>query len=385
MIAQDIPIVEIQFLVYTIPVMLGIELGIYFFYQYKKSRSTKLPLNRVLLSYGWFTIFMVNGAFFLVVNRLVAQGNNVLYAQIGFTTIFLAPIGFMAFILIKESGKLINLKLAWVITIASFTPLVLLFVLGNKNPVFMASIGITALNAISVITYQVRMIRASMGDIRRRLVQLFTGEILALLALAFAFIVVFASTIGDSLRIIIYFIGCSFLITGLLVMFYASNDFPPFYEFDWKSNLLKLFVIDQTNNQFLYARDFSTKAKPTPASAPAEADRDMLRDELFKGAISGIENMLATVSTSSQQRLSEIDQGGSSILLEYSSAGLSPVTYALVVTKDLSSLRHFEKAIKAQFEAFFSGLLKNLDRVVKVGKPERVFQSFDIVLNNMLG
>jgi hypothetical protein len=72
-------------------------------------------------------------------------------------------------------------------------------------------------------------------------------------------------------------------------------------------------------------------------------------------------------------------------LLEYSSPGLSPITYALVVTKDLSSLRHFEKAIKAQFEAFFSGLLKNLDRVVKAGRPERVFQSFDIVLNSMLG
>lgn len=222
-----------------------------------------------------------------------------------------------------------------------------------------------------------------MGDIRRRLVQLFIGEVIALLALAFAFVVVFASNIGWPTEPF-FFTGCSVLITGLLTMFYASVDFPPFYEFDWKSKLIKLFVIDPATNQFLYARDFSTKVPPSPASAPAEADRDKMRDELFKGAITGIEAMLATISMSSQQKLSEIDQGGSNILLEYSSAGLSPITYALVVTKDLSSLRHFEKAIKAQFESFFSGLLKNLDRVVKAGSPERVFESFDIVLNNML-
>ena len=384
MIAQYAPIIEIQFLAYTIPVILGAELGIYFFYQYRKSRFTKLPLNRILLSYGWFTLFMVNGAFFQVVNRLMIIDPVVkeLFAQIGFTAIFLAPIGFMAFILIKESRKLINLKLAWVITIASFTPLVLLFLLGSKNRVFMASISITALNAISVITYQLRMIRASLGNIHKRLVQLFTGEILALLALGFAFIVVFASNIGAPTEPF-FFTGVGFLITGLLIMFYASNDFPPFYEFDWKNNLLKLFIIDQAHNQFLYVRDFSQKARPAHASSDAE--RDELRDKLFTGAISGIEAMLETISISSKQRLSEIDQGGSFILLDYSSEGLPPITYALVVTKDLSSLRHFGKEIKAQFEAFFPGVLKNLDAVIKAGKPERAFQSFDIVMNSMLG
>ncbi|MEX2683727.1 MAG: hypothetical protein Q6373_019285 [Candidatus Sigynarchaeota archaeon] len=382
MISQYAPIIEVQFLAYTIPVILGFELGVYFFYQYRKSRFTKLPLNRILLSYGWFTLFVVNGAFFQVVNRLFFNATNELFAQIGFTAIFLAPIGFMAFILIKESRKLINLTLAWVITIASFTPLLFLFLFGSKNRIFMASISITALNAISVITYQVRMIKASMGDIHRRLVQLFTGEIIALLALGFAFIVVFASNIGAPTEPF-FFTGVAFLITGLLTMFYASNDFPPFYEFDWKSHLLKLFIIDQANNQFLYARDFSQKAGP--AAASSDGERDQLRDSLFKGAISGIEAMLETISVSSMQRLTEIDQGGSIILLDYSSPELPPITYALVVTKDLSSLRHFEKAIKAQFEAFFPGVLKNLDSVVKAGKPERAFQSFDIILNNMLG
>ncbi|NMC04805.1 MAG: hypothetical protein GYA24_06320 [Candidatus Lokiarchaeota archaeon] len=390
MLVEYPPIVEVQFLVYTIPVILGVELGFYFFYQYKKSRSTKLPLNRILLSYGWFTLFMVNGAFFQVVNRLMFAGTNEFLARIGFSAIFLAPIGFMAFILIKESRKLINLKLAWIITIGSFTPLLLLFMLGSKHPAFMASIGITALNAISVIMYQVRMIRASMGNIRKRLGQLFTGEILALLALVFAFIVVFSS--NDAVRIPVYFIGVSFLITGLLVMFYASNDFPPFYEFDWKNNLLKLFVIDQVSNQFLYARDFTKKAggmttgdaAALASDAGHDASHDAMRDSLFSGAISGIEAMLATISASSQQRLTEIDQGESIILLEYSSPGLSPLVYALVVTKDLSSLRHFEKAIKDQFETFFAGLLNDMDRVTKAGNPGRVFKSFDIILQNML-
>ena len=48
---------EMQFLTYLIPVILGNQLMVYFFYQYKKNFDTNLKLNRILLSYALFMFF----------------------------------------------------------------------------------------------------------------------------------------------------------------------------------------------------------------------------------------------------------------------------------------------------------------------------------------
>jgi len=379
-VSQGEALVELQFLGYMIPVILGIELGVYFFYQFWKNRDTKLRLNRILLSYGSFTMLMVIGALFQVTNRLFFGSANDILAKIGFFAIFLAPIGFMIFIIIKESARLINLKLARAITLASVTPIILLFLLGMQNLLFRLSIIITGLNAFFVIAYQLKLIRVSMGAIHHRVIQIFVGELLALSSLIFAANVVFSFIPIPPETF--FFIGIGLLSSGFLIMFWAANDFPPFYEFDWRANLQKLFIIDQKNSQFLYARDFSKKIDSATSSEAKE--RDKLRDDLFSGAIAGIENMLSTITDSSKQKLSEINQGDAFILLEYGGKAPNLITFALVVKKDLSSLRHFLQTVKNQFESFFAGILKNLDTLELTGNTSRLFETFDIVVNSMM-
>lgn len=375
-ISEDQTLIEIQFLAYMIPVILGTELGVYFFYQYRKSHSTNLRLNRILLSYGSFTLFMVNGALFQVINRLFYESRNDVLASIGLVGIFLAPISFIAFITIKEFSIIINLKVARIVIAASVIPIILLFMLGLQNIVFRLSLTVTVLNAYFVITYQVKLIRVSMGIIKSRIMQIFIGEVLVLLALLSALLFYGRASVS-------FFLVDVFLLSiGFLTMFWAVNDFPPFYEFDWKANLFKLFIIDEKHNQFLYARDFTRKLE-TKTSVEGK-ERDQMRDELFSGAIAGIENMISTITDSRSQKLSKIDQCDSFILLEYGQKFPTPITYALVVKKDLSSLRHFVMIIKEQFESFFTEILKQLDQISIQGKINRFFESFDIILNNLM-
>ena len=51
---------ELQFFAYLAPVLIGIQLAVYFFYQYRKIQDVTLPLNRVLLAFGSFILFIIS-------------------------------------------------------------------------------------------------------------------------------------------------------------------------------------------------------------------------------------------------------------------------------------------------------------------------------------
>ncbi|HME52301.1 MAG TPA: hypothetical protein VKM55_08790 [Candidatus Lokiarchaeia archaeon] len=380
MIDADQVIMEWQVLAYVIPVILGWELGVYFFYQFWKNRKAKLRMNRILLSFGCFTILMVTGALYVMINRLFFNGTDISLLKIGLFHVFLAPVMFMVFIDINESRTLMNVRLARIVTIASLLPIILLVTIGPQSIFFRFSIIITVLNAYFVIAYQIKMIRISMGKIHRRMIQLFIGEIFALSSLLFAANLVFLVIPG--VQVISFFIGVILLITGFITMFWGTNDLPLFYEFDWKDNLHKLFIIDQKHGQFLFTRDFTHRLDLENNSASEE--REQMRDDLFTGAIDGIETMISTITSSPNQRLSEIDQGDSMILLEYGNKFSSPIIYALIVKKNLSSLRHLLKRLQGQFEAFFTDILQDLDQLNQQGPESQFFGSFDIILKNLM-
>ena len=371
---------EWQVLAYVIPVVLGWELGVYFFYQFWKNRAAKLRMNRILLSFGCFTILTVTGALFVMINRLFFNGTDIQLLETGLFPVFLAPVMFMVFIDINESKTLMNVRLARIVTIASILPIILLVTIGPQSIFFRLSIIITVLNAYFVIAYQIKMIHVSMGKIRKRILELFIGEIFALSSLLFAANIVFSVILG--LQLISFYIGVGLLITGFIIMFWATNDLPLFYEFDWKENLHKLFIIDQKHGQFLFTRDFVHNLDIKGSSASVE--REQMRDDLFTGAIDGIETMISTITSSTNRRVTEIDQGDSMILLEYGDKYSSPLIYALVVKKNLSSLRNLLKRLQGQFEAFFPEILHDLDKLHAQGPESQFFSSFDIIVNSMM-
>ncbi len=364
---------EIQFLLYLIPVLLGVQLAIYFYWQYYRTRAAKLRLNRILLSFGTFTLMIIFAALGILIARVFEPGGGVdtLLRNAGFTLGLLSPLGFMIFIAIPEFNKIINVKAAWVLLGLSALPIIILLTLGTSSPLFPPMILFTGLNAYYLVQFQVKLIRISLGSIRKKLMLTFVGELFALSSIPFA---VTVGLSGESSIAVTFLIGIALLTTGFLIMFIAANNFPAFLEFDWALNLRKLFIIDRNSNAFLYAHNFE--------KMPQKDDRSMTRDEMFSGGISGLEQLLASVTGGDREKITRIDQEDSIVLLEYSKVGIA-IIYALVVKKDLASLRYFLLKLKEQFESFYKTILTSLEGL-HVGEGEdRLFLSFERIVNRL--
>ncbi len=372
--AFQIPyIIEIQYLVYLIPVLLGVQLAIYFYLQYFRTRTAKLRLNRVLLSFGTFTLMVIFAALFNMTDRVfnLSVEADSLLRKFGFTLGLLSPFGFMVFIAIPEFNKIINVKAACVLIGLSALPIIVLFTLGSRSPLYVPTLLFTGLNAYYLIQFQVKLIRISLGSMRRKLILVFLGEFIALSAIPFAVSVVLTG--GESIDVK-WLIGIALLMTGFLIMFVAANNFPAFLEFDWALNLRKLFIIDQNSNAFLYTRNFEKVTQ--------DDDRAKSRDEMFSGGITGLEQLLASVTGGEREKITRIDQEDSIILLEYGKVGIS-IIYALVVKKDLVSLRYFLQKLKEQFESFYKNILTNLEGLHVGEGQDRLFLSFERIVNRL--
>ncbi|GAG74165.1 unnamed protein product, partial [marine sediment metagenome] len=59
------------------------------------------------------------------------------------------------------------------------------------------------------------------------------------------------------LKDILYIFGSYMVNFGLLLVLYGTLKFPGVPEFDWKKNLLKLYVVDAMNLYELYSYDFN--------------------------------------------------------------------------------------------------------------------------------
>lgn len=70
LLSQTYSYQESQFLAYLIAVIIGIQLGFYFFYQFYKIQDVYLKLNRILLSLGSFILLIILGALSINVSRL---------------------------------------------------------------------------------------------------------------------------------------------------------------------------------------------------------------------------------------------------------------------------------------------------------------------------
>ncbi|NVM29238.1 MAG: hypothetical protein HWN65_10405 [Candidatus Helarchaeota archaeon] len=377
------PVEEAQFLFYLLPTTLGIQLGFYFLYQYYKIQDVNLKLNRILLSFGAFTFLMVFGALFINVTRTlqVFGGTETdIFTRIGWACALCSPIGFLSFIAIEEFSSIMNLKLVKTIIVLGFTPIIVVLLSGT-SPIFLGTLPFAVLGAYYIIGFQIKLIRRTMGNIHKRFLQFFTGELLSFASIPFAVTVgigVFESPLSE----IVYFSGVGLLTTGFVILFISAYDFPPFYEFEWKEDLLKFFVINQKKNTCLYYCNIEEILQQL--DAPIDLKIDFSRtsgDRIFSGGILGIEAVITTVTGTKDTKINEIRQEDSLILLEY---GKNPsyITYALIVKKDLKSIRHFLQSLTRVFELLFREVLLKLDDLKE--DTERIFIGFDGYMKDFL-
>jgi len=161
-----------------------------------------------------------------------------------------------------------------------------------------------------------------------------------------------------------------------MINFLGVYDFPAFYEFNWKENLLKFFIIYQKNNLCLYNHDFSL------GSNQEDGILQEKQDKILFGSITGIDSIISAITKTEGEKINKIKYGDSYILIEYGSNIASKITYALLVKKDISSTRYFLTSLKKQFESFYKQILEEIDSLE--GKEEQLFGSFSIIMKDML-
>jgi len=374
------PTLEFQFLFYLIPVTIGVQLSFYFIYQYFKIQDVNLKLNRILLSFGILTFLLVFGALFLNIQRLFGGSETDIFYRLGWAFALASPVGFLSFIAIEEFSVIMNLKFVRIVMGLGFIPIIFVLIFG-VSPIFIGSLPFSVISVYYIIGFQIKLIRRTMGNIKKRFKQFFGGELLSLASLPFAVMVglgVFQSPVKE----IIYYCGVGLLTTGFIIIFISAYDFPPFYEFEWKDALLKFFVFNQNDYSIIYYCNLEEISKLLDAPLELRIEYSKTSgDRIFSGGISGIETVVNSITDSKGEKINRIQQEDSLILLEY---GTDPsfVTYALLIKKDMKSIYHFLKSLKRVFEVLFKEVLLNLDDLKE--NKDLIFGSFDSIIKDFL-
>ncbi|MFX1311498.1 MAG: hypothetical protein ACFFHD_02655 [Promethearchaeota archaeon] len=371
---------ELQFLSYLIPVIMGIQLSFYFFHQYRKMKDVHLPLNRVLLAFGSFILFIVLGPLFIQIARNFIENriNYEIISKIGWSLSFFSTIMVSLFIIKKEFSMIINLKTAKILMILNSIPVIIVFLIPSvSSPILIICIFFAVLNGLYIIRFQLILIKRSVGGIKRKFILFFIGAIVSFFSLIFATLVGLHS-LPPIINEIIYFTGVGILFIGFIIIYFSIYNFPPFYEFEWRENLFKLFIINQRDYSSLYHYNFIQEFDKKEESYQNLSNNI---DLIFPRGIIGIENIITVITGIKNEKINLIKHGDFHIFLEY---GVNPsnITYVLVVKKDLISAHHLLKTVRTKFENFYKEILLNLDILKR--EQRQLFESFDVIINKIL-
>jgi hypothetical protein len=378
-------IIEFQFLFYLIPFILGIQLAIYFYYHYFKFKDVNLKLNRILLSFGTFIFFLIFGAFISQIARNFIADSSLeeKVRKAGWLISFLSPIGFELFIFTKDFGKIVNLKIMVIFLILNITAIIIAILTPSTSSIaFLIATVFVILNGGNLLVVEVLIVQNSYGKIKKKLRLFLIGTITSLISLVFAIIVGLGVFDALFLELVLYYIGVIILIIGFLIIFYSAYNFPPFYEFEWRENLSKLIIINPASNMSVFYYDFKYFFTSNEIKNNLnELRSDKNQEKLYSGGIIGIDIIISGITDTNHEKIDKIERGDSQILLEY---GTEPTNliFAMIIKKDLVSLRHLLRNIKIQFESFYREILRKLDSFSK--DQAILFGSFDLILENLI-
>ncbi len=372
---------ELQFLFYLAPISIGVQLSIYFFLQYYKLRDKNLYLNRILLSYGMLSLLIIVGTFFINNARLFQTDPLIktLFSKMGWSFAIASPIAFLIFIANKNFTQILNVKISRTLMVLNLFPILGNFFLSNDSIIFRVSLAFMVMSILYIFYLQFNLIKKTVGSIKMRFSRFLIGEITAIIALVFA-VQVGLGILPPGINELFYFIGIAVLSTGFIILFASAYNFPPLYEFNYRENLIKLFIVNRINNACLYFCDFESALKNHDYFINKGSIQNT-KDVLFSGGIAGIETIMSILTDTTEEEVNQINQENSVILLE---RGVHPtfITYVLLVKKDLKSFNHLLKTIRIQFETFFKDILVSLDSLKE--DQDKLFRSFDVLIANIL-
>ncbi len=376
--------IEIQFLVYLIVVILGIQLSFFFMYRYYRIKDIHLPLNKVLLVFGSFIFLIILGPLFVQISRnFIEPGlfDEIIY-RFGWMLTIGATIVPSFYISKREFSVILNSNIAKILLILGFIPLILLtFINSTQSLIFLISLSFSILNGLYIIRFMIILIKKSVGKIKKKFKLFFLGAMVSIPSLIYALFVAL-QILPPIITEIIYFIGVAELLTGFIIIYFSVYDFPPFYEFEWKKSLKRLFIIENIMKECLLYYNFETKDDDQTKNIN-HLRNDYINeiDKIIPGGIVGIEQIISTITGTLNEKINTI-KGKDSVLLLKQGKEFKNITYILVIKKELESLNHFINVIRGQFESIFKEILLNLHKL----KEDKgiLFSSFNLIINKLL-
>ncbi|MBN1215959.1 MAG: hypothetical protein JXA99_11040 [Candidatus Lokiarchaeota archaeon] len=373
---------EIQFLSYILIVIIGIQVSLSFFYKYIKMKDVNLPLNRILLAFGSFIFFIIIGPLFIQISRLFIEDyllNDLIY-RLGWGIVFFSTITPSLFIIRKDFSIVTNLNYAKILLILNFIPIIALFLLPSiKSPLFFVTIIFAVTNGLYIVHFIVILIKKSIGKIKKKFKLFFIGAIVSIPSLIFAALVG-AGILPPVIHELVYFTGISELLIGFIIIYFSLVDFPPFYEFEWRSNLEKIFIINNDNKECFFYYDFKNiQINEIDISTAKNSIKEI--EDILPGGIIGIEQIVSTITKSDKEKINIIRRKNSIFCIDQSEK-FPNLTYILIIKKELVSIYHFLNLIKKQFEEIYKEILLNAENL----KEDKyiLLSNFSSVINNLL-
>jgi len=358
-------------------IILDYQLAIYFLYLYGKHRKEKIGLNKFLLAFSNLFGIGATSYLFLVIGSFYVHDSYLaeLFIRIGVSLLQGGILVVLLILLSKPFLTLINSRVVKIVSVLSGISIIYLLFLYVKPIGLLPSMLIGLIGGAYFLYFQTKLVNLTSGTVHSRLLMTLIGEAIFLIGMFLGSGLPNISVLFE-IRDIFYFVGSYVVNLGLLVIFYGTFKFPGVLEFNWKNNILKLYVIDTRNLYELYSYDFN-KIRNLAGDNNNEKNKP-----INSIGVVGISDVFDEITKTYQNRVKIIKYGNFTILLEYEKDPKSQFLFVLFVDKNMKSLQLFLNKVKTQFLKSYGGLLANFDIVDKF--RETIFSGFDVVLQNIL-
>ncbi len=363
-----------------ITVIIGFQLCAYYIHLYRKYREGKLSINKILLGKGVIIGLASTGYILQAINSFYIADTVIseIFIKLMYLTLLLSVFFYLVLISGVQFRSIFNPRFTKFMAIFSAIPLLFMYLYSLDSFEFRFTVVFNIIGAAYLVIFQLKIIQLSTPNIRRRLVTILTGEFLSIGAI-YSVGIILSLFPFDLFENIAQPIALVVNIAGILVAFLGLYDFPAFLEFDWKKNLLKLYIFDQDRQQRLYTFDFN---EINNHNGYKIVPQKKYEEELFSAGLTGIDNIFAAITKTKSEKIEYIQHGSSYIFLEYGDKPVSSITYALLVNKELLSVKFLLRKLKQRFQEFYKALLIKLDRIEGHEKP--LFSGFEIIIKEML-
>jgi len=358
-------------------IILDYQLAIYFLYLYGKHRKDKIGLNKFMLIFSNLFGIGATSYLFLVIGSFYTHDSYLaeLFIRIAVSLLQGGILVVLLILLSKPFLTLINSRLVKIFSVLSVISIIYLLFLYVKPIGLFPSILIGLIGGGYFLYFQTKLVKLTSGTVHSRLLMTLIGEVTFIIGMFLGSGLTNISVLFE-VREILYFIGIYMVNLGLLAIFYGTFKFPGVLEFNWKNNLLKLYVIDTRNLYELYSYDFNKIRN-------LASDYNNEKNNPFNSiGVVGISDVFDEITKTYKNRVKVIKYGNFTILLEYEKDPKSQFLFVLFVDNNIKSLQLFLKKVKTQFLKSYGGLLANFDIVDKFRKT--IFSGFDVILHNIL-